>query len=257
MFNFGSGRPFVLVAGQLALSALITLPGWAQSLDVKHPAPLKAGVNRATIDSFGGEQFWTFTAQPGHFQLTFVRSGPQEGFSVGPKAGVGAVFAPKTPGAELTSKDSPSGTVFEGRVTQPTRVVILIEPAKSPLVRQTNDYTLEATGAVASGDGGGAGAQTGAAGGGGQPSQPGPSGAGPSVVGVYNVGLNDWGAAKFAADGTIVTASGAKGTWEVFDADTRTYVVTVGGTRFTLTFQPGRGFVDNNSNLVFQSKIAH
>ena len=45
----------------------------AQSLNPKSPAPLKSGSNRATIDSFGTEQFWGFTAEPGHFQIVFTR----------------------------------------------------------------------------------------------------------------------------------------------------------------------------------------
>ena len=76
----------------------------------------------------------------------------------------------------------------------------------------------------------------------------------PSVVGAYNVNLNDYGVAKFKADGSIVTSSGAKGNWELFDADTRTYIVTINADRLTLTFEPGRGFVDKNGTLVLQSK---
>ena len=121
----------------------------AQSLKVKEPAPLSSGVNRSAVDSFAGEHFWTFTATPGKFHLVFTRKTPKEGFVVGGKAGVGAVFAPQTPGAVLNSKDNDSGTVFDGSVTQPTRVIIMIEPANSPLVRQTTEYTLEATGNVA------------------------------------------------------------------------------------------------------------
>jgi hypothetical protein len=205
----------------------------AQSLKVENPAPLKSGVNRAVIDSFGGEQFWSFTAT-GHFQLSFSRSGAQEGFNIA-KCGVGAVFAPKTPGCKMTFVESPSGTVFTGDVSQPTRIVVMVEPAKSALVRQTNDYTLEASGAVNySATTAGAGT--------------------PSVVGTYTANLNDLGAAKFTADGKIITTSGANGTWQLFDADTRTYVVVIAGNRMTLTFEPGRGFVDNNGNLTFTAK---
>jgi len=250
-------KPAVGAVNLMVIAAILcSSPAVAQSLDVKNPSPLNVGLNRATIDSFGGEQFWSFIAKPGHFHLAFTLSGPQEGFSVGSKAGAGAVFAPKTPGATLVSKDLPNGAVFDGNVSQPTRVVIMIEPAKSPLVRQTNDYTLDLTGAAGSassaGDAGAAAAAAvNAAGmGGGAPV----AASGPSVVGVYNVGINGYGAAKFKADGSIATASGAKGTWEIFDADTRTYVVIIDSTRMTLTYQPGRGLVDNNGVLVFQQK---
>jgi hypothetical protein len=219
----------------VALAAfIVSTPSQAQTNDVKNPAPLKPGLNKAVIDSFGSEQFWTFTAQPGHFQLRFTRSGPQEGFSVGPKAGVGAVFAPKTPESTLDYKEDASGTTFNGNVKHPTRVVIMVEPAKSPLVRQTNSYTLEATGSAMESSAAAASGDSGAS----------------SVVGAYTMNMNDLGVAKFAADGSIITSSGARGTWELFDADTRTYVITISGQRLTWTFQPGRGFVDKNEVLV-------
>lgn len=205
---------------------------FAQSLKVENPAPLKAGSNHAVIDSFGGEQFWTFTAT-GPFKLAFARSGAQEGFNIA-KCGAGAVFAPKTTGAKMSFVENQAGTIWTGEVTQPTRVVIMIEPAKSALVRQTNDYTLEASGAVSY--------------------SPASTSASTSVTGTYTVGLNDWGAAKFNADGSIITTSGANGTWQLFDADTRTYIITINGNKMTMTFQPGRGFVDNNNILTFTCK---
>ncbi len=246
MIGFTFTKRCVFFAANIALAVCLAPPILAQSLDVKNPAVLRDGVNRGTIDSFGGEQFWTFTAQPGNFQLIFSHGSPQEGFQIGPKVGVGAVFAPKTAGATLSSKDSATGTVFDGHVNTPTRVVIMIEPAKSPLVRQTNDYTLEARGAVGTASSSAGPATTDPSGG-----QAGPA---PSVVGVYNIKLNDTGAAKFQADGTIVTTSGNKGSWECFDADTRTYVIVLGGNRYTLTHQPARGFVDNNGVLVLELK---
>ncbi len=225
------------VIASLVLALLLcSMSAHAQSNDVKSPAVLKSGLNKATIDSFGSEQFWTFTAAPGHFRLVFTRSTPQEGFSVGSKVGVGAVFAPKTADSTLTYKESPAGTIFDGAVKQPTRVIVMIEPAKSPLVRQTNDYTLEASGDIASSADASHSAQA------------------TSVVGVYNAFISDFGAVKFVSDGSIVTTSGASGTWELFDADTRTYIVVISGNRLTLTFQPGRGFVDKNQQLVFQVK---
>jgi hypothetical protein len=234
MVDMTQGKRFttaIIFASVLPLMAPFAV--FAQSLHVESPAPLKAGVNRAIIDSFGAEQFWSFTAT-GHFQLSFSRSGAQEGFNIA-KCGVGAVFAPKTQGSKMTLVESQSGTVFTGDVSQPTRVVIMVEPAKSALVRQTNEYTLEASGAVnytaATADG-----------------------STPSVVGTYSVGMNDWGAAKFNADGTIVTTSSADGSWKLFDADTRTYIVIIAGNRMTLTFEPGRGFVDNNGVLTFTAK---
>jgi hypothetical protein len=213
-------------------------PSTAQSLDPKNPAVLPQGITRATIDSFGHEQFWTFTTGPGHFHLAFTRSDPKEGFTTGPNAGIGAIINPKVVGSTMTFKEGPQGTVYEGDAKSNTRVVIMIEPPKSALVRQTCDYTLTLEGQITS-----AGGSDSAA-----PAQE------PSVVGVYNMFMGDAGAAKFKADGTISTTSGANGTWELFDQGTETYVIILGGKRLTLTYQPGRGFIDNNNILVLQRK---
>lgn len=223
-----------------------TLPSFAQSLDPKNPAPLSNGITRGTIDSFGGEQFWTTTIQRGHFKIAFIRSGAQEGFNIA-KPAAAAVIAPKVPGSTITFKDNANGVVFEGNAAAPTRIVLMIEPAKSPLVRQTNDYTIEVEGNVGSAIAAAVTAETANA-------SNGRSGEGSAIVGVYSVNLNDYGAAKFSADGSIVTASGARGTWSLFDAGTKTYVITIGNNRWTLTLQPGRGLVDNNNNLQFTSK---
>ena len=233
MFFKASNKRFAAAAFFAALVPLVIAQNAsAQSLKVDSPAPMKAGSNRAVIDSFGSEQFWTFTAT-GHFQLAFSRSGAQEGFNVA-KAGVGAVFAPKTPGAKMTFVESQGGTVFTGDVTQPTRVIVMVEPAKSSLVRQTNDYTLEASGAVSY-------------------SSPGPGGT-PSVAGTYDANLNNYGTAKFTPDGQIITTSGTNGTWKLFDADTRAYVIMLGSNRLDLTFEPGRGFVDHNGIITFTQR---
>ena len=206
----------------------------SQSLDVHHPALLNEGTNNGTIDSFGADQFWYFTANPGHFKIVCVRSGAQEGFNIGPTAGFGAIINPPVKGSTLIGKDVPNGSVFEGHCDVPTRVLAMIEKPKSPLVRQTVSYTITITGS-------------------GAPTASNENIADP-VVGVYDIKLNDYGAGKFAADGTIVTTSGARGTWSLFDKDTRTYVVTLGTDKWTLTFEPARGFVTDNGTLMMSVK---
>jgi hypothetical protein len=218
----------------LAIWALAQAPSiQAQSLHVESPAPLAAGLNHATIDSFGGEHYWQFTAQPGKFKISFTFSSPQEGFSTGGRPTMAAAFGPKTAGAQMTYKEFPGGTTWTGSVTQPTRVVIEVDPVKGPLVRQTTAYTLEASGSASFTSG---------------------AAAGPSIVGIYAVGVNEGGTAKFLANGTITATTGVTGSWKLFDAGSRTYVVVYGGKRYSLTYQPGRGFVDNNNLLVFTQK---
>ena len=210
----------------------------AQSLKVNAPAHLAAGVNHATVDSFVGDHYWDFYVNPGKFQLVFAGSDPEEGFSVGGAPQVAIAFVPKTPGAVFTQRAARGGgVVFSGSVSQRTRVGIVVEPAKSPLVRQTTGYTLTATGNIDF--------QSAAA-------------AGPSVVGGYAVKsgfTSNYGVAKLTADGNIVTTSGVDGTWKLFDADSRTYVVTIGRDRVSLIFQPGRGFIDaGNQNLTLEMR---
>ncbi len=212
----------------------------AQSLKVDNPAPLSAGVNKGTIDSFVGDHFWYFIAQPGHFTIEFSAGNPEEGFSVGGKCSAGAAFAPNKPGSTLTYKENGGRTVFQGSCTQPSKVVVMVEPKSSPLVRQTTPYTIAVNGSASFG---------------GTPSAVATAASTPSVVGVYNFKLNDFGAAKFQTDGTVVTTSGDTGKWVLFDAPTRSYVLTIRDQKLSLTFEPGRGFIDsNNGNLILEAK---
>jgi hypothetical protein len=101
-------------------------------------------------------------------------------------------------------------------------VVITIDPGPSGLVRAACNYELHAAGnvnfaAVASGD---------------------------PVVGTYMSMRNDYGGTKFLADGTIVCASGAKGTWTLFDKNSQTYNLVIGNDRTTVQLVPARGLVD-------------
>lgn len=207
----------------------------AQSLHVETPAPMRAGNNQAAVDSFVGSHYWYFYADPGSFRLQFSGGDSQEAFTIGGRAAVGAAFAPKTPGATLKWQESASGTAFEGSVKQRTRVIVEVDPRKSPLVRQTTNYVLTASGNVSFA------AERG------QNSGPAP------IVGTYVAKLGDFGAVKFRSDGSIVASNGAHGTWTLFDADIGIYSVVLGGARMTLTLAPGRGLVDSgNHNLDFE-----
>jgi hypothetical protein len=222
-------QPFIMAI--LVCSPLVAKP---QSLHVETPAPLHAGDNRAAVDSFVGEHYWFFYAEPGSFHLRFTGGDTQEGFTIGGRAGAGAAFAPKTPGAILKWQESASGTTFEGSVKQRTRIIVEVDPRKSPLVRQTTNYILTASGNISFAALG--------------------NGTGPSpIVGTYMAKLNDFGAVKFLPDGSIVASNGAHGTWTLFDAGSGIYSVVLGGARLTLTLAPGRGLVDSGTrNLYFE-----
>jgi hypothetical protein len=209
----------------------------AQSLKLGAPAPLHQGNNEALIDSFVGDHYYYFYAEPGKFRIAWTFSGAAEGFNVGGKPSAGAAFNPKTAGSTLTWKEGPTGTTFEGSVTQRTRVLVGVSPVNSKLVRQTSPYVIFVSGNVSYGD----------------------ASAGPDpIVGTYAQKLlfanqPELGAVKFLANGKIVSSNGSTGDWKLFDPESGIYSVTIAGQRLTLTLQRGRALVDTgNKNTVFE-----
>ncbi len=213
------------------------VPAVSQSLKLDAPAPLHAGNNQALIDSFVGDHYYFFFAEPGHFHITWTWGGANEGFNIGGKPSFAAAFNPKTSGAAMTTRNLPNGVTYDGSVTQRTRVMVGVSPVNSKLVRQTTPYVIVVTGNVSFGS----------------------SAGGPDpITGVYAQkllfqGEPELGAVKFLANGTIVTSNGGSGTWKLFDADSGIYSVTVGGHRMTLTLQRGRALIDtSNKNTIFE-----
>jgi hypothetical protein len=205
----------------------------AQSLKLDAPAPLHQGNNQALIDSFVGDHYYFFYAEPGKFHVTWTFSGAAEGFNVGGKPTFAAAFNPKTAGAVMTHQQGPTETVYEGSVTQRTRVLVGVSPVNSKLVRQTTPYNIVVTGNVSFSD----------------------ASAGPDpIVGIYAQklmfqGEPEFGAVKFSAGGKVVASNGGTGTWVLFDADSGIYTVVLGGHRMTLTLQRGRALVDTTSKM--------
>jgi hypothetical protein len=209
----------------------------AQSIKLDAPAPLHQGNNQALIDSFVGDHYYYFFAEPGKFHIAWAFSGSQEGFDVGGKPSFAAVFNPKTVGSQMTHQDGSTGVVYDGSVTQRTRVLVGVSPVNSKLVRQTTPYVIVVTGNVTFGD----------------------ASAGPdSIVGMYAQklmfsGEPALGAVKFLANGKILASNGDTGTWAAFDAESGIYTVIIGGHRMTLTLQRGRALVDTgNKTTVFE-----
>ncbi|WP_260734751.1 hypothetical protein [Tunturiibacter lichenicola] len=212
-------------------------PAACQSLNLNTPAAVHEGNNQALIDSFVGDHYYFFYAEPGRFHIAWTWGNASEGFNVGGKPSFAAAFNPKTQGSVMTFKEGPNGTTYDGTVTQRTRVLIGVSPVNSKLVRQTTPYNLVVTGNVSFAN---------AAGG------PDP------IVGLYAQkllfqGEPELGAVKFLTNGTIVTSNGGEGNWKLFDADSGVYSVTIGGRRMTLTLQRGRALVDTASkSTVFE-----
>ena len=230
--------PSVMFVAAAAAWACVGAAASAQALHVETPSPLSPGANPASVDSFVGPQFWAFTVQPGRFHLVFSAGSPQEGFSLGGRATAAIAFAPASSTSHYTVRQSAQGAVFDGSVTHTQRVVVEIEPRNSPLVRQTTDYVLTLSGAVAGGDAQGAAAR--------------PDDGG-QIAGVYISKISGDGAVRFAPDGSITASSGARGRWTLFDAHSRLYSIELSGLRLTATLAPGRGLVDaGDHNLIFE-----
>jgi hypothetical protein len=225
------------LASLIPCTLLGTRPVAAQSLKLDAPAPLHQGNNQAIVDSFVGDHYYYFFAEPGKFHIAWTFTGAAEGFNVGGKPTAGAAFNPKTAGSTLTWKEGPTGTTFEGSVTQRTRVLVGVSPVNSKLVRQSTPYILVVSGNVSFGN----------------------AAAGPDpIVGMYAQKLMfanepELGAVKFLANGKIVASNGANGDWKLFDAESGIYTVTIGGHRLTLTLQRGRALIQtNNQTTVFE-----
>jgi hypothetical protein len=227
----------VALACVLACTLLSMRVAAAQSIKLDAPAPLHQGNNQALIDSFVGDHYYYFYAEPGKFRIAWTFSGAQEGFDVGGKPSFAAVFNPKTAGSQMTHKDGPTGIVYEGSVTQRTRVLVGVSPVNSKFVRQTTAYLIVVTGNVSFGN----------------------ASAGPDpIVGTYAQklmfsGEPALGAVKFLANGKILASNGGTGTWVVFDAESGIYTIIIGGHHMTLTLQRGRALVDTgNKQAVFE-----
>jgi hypothetical protein len=227
----------VALACVLACTLLSMRVAAAQSIKLDAPAPLHQGNNQALIDSFVGDHYYYFYAEPGKFRVAWTFSGAQEGFDVGSKPSFAAVFNPKTAGSLMTHKDGPTGVVYEGSVTQRTRVLVGVSPVNSKLVWQTTPYIIVVTGNVSFGN----------------------ASAGPDpIVGTYAQklmfsGEPALGAVKFLANGKILASNGGTSTWAAFDAESGIYTVIIGGHRMTLTLQRGRALVDTgNKTTVFE-----
>jgi hypothetical protein len=216
----------------LALSFL-ALPIHAQSLKLETATPLKAGINHGTIDSFVGSHYWYFMVEPGKFHVVFTWSGPKEMATIPGHPIAGMAFVGNNPTAHLKTMESATNTVWDGSVEKETKVVVEVDPVKSPLVRQTSDYVFNLSGSI------GAGTRTG-------------TNKAP-IVGTYISKVDGSGATKFLADGTVVASSGAGGKWTLFDADLGIYTVVLEGRRYSLKLVPARGLVSvADQNLAFE-----
>jgi hypothetical protein len=214
-----------------------TTSAFAQSLKIEAPAPLQSGLNKSTVDNFVGTQYWYFNGEPGpiHVHAQFTAMGllgnayrSQLTFTLSDAANTWHT-------SKILSSDSKMvECTFDGDLKKPTKVIVTVAPPAGGLIRMGGSYVLEATGNVQF-------AQASTA---------------DPVIGMYKQ-MNGYtsllGDCKFLADGTVVTTSGAGGKWQLFDKDSKTYIVDIEGQdRHSLQFMPGRGLCDGDS-IIFQA----
>jgi len=208
----------------------------AQSLKPENPAPLRAGVNKGIADSMVGPQYWSFLGEPGEVRL-LVRFKSTMGPLVKEPLTVTLYDEARTWHTSkilYSENGAVADTTFTGKLDKKLKAIVLVAPPAGGLLRSVGDYELEVVGAV-------------------QFEQV--RSAGDPIIGTYQSKVNNYGAIKFLADGTVQASDGSSGTWKVFDAETRIYTVTIGPFRLPVKFLPGRGLVDpdNPTSVEFQA----
>lgn len=234
-----------MLLGCLAALAL-TGAAAAQSLDIRSPAELHPGQNKATIDNQVGAQFWRFHTKGGAGTITvaFVSMGlfgnPMTAtIDVVLHEGSGKVIAQRT----LTSVGKVAQFSWPGTFAKPGVTIVEIRTENSNLVRNGGDYAIEVSGpAIVWG---------------GAPAGPNPA----AIAGTYSVMVCppdfqcDGLGIHFSADGSVATTDGHTGRWTLFDPDARIYSIVIGRDRWTLQLAPGRGLIDTHGQgvVVFQA----
>jgi hypothetical protein len=190
---------------------------------------MKAGINQGTSDSLVGVHYWYFYAMPGSSQVRVRMVTPTTLYGAAQNSTLTITLRDPAGGrAVKTVNGSPNGreTTFTApKVNKRMKIVVSIAPPNQNLLRMGGDYEIEATGDVSFGEG---------------------TSAVDPVIRTYEAktGYNSYGAVKFFANGTIESSTGYRGTWKVFDAENRIYLVSMND-KFTTTVQyiPGYGLV--------------
>lgn len=203
----------------------------AQSLQPQRPYPMQAGINQGTSDSLVGTHYWYFHALPGTNRLTVRFKNPTTlyGASMNTALTITVTDDKKTWRVIKTvtgNRTQSEATFTSNKLDRKVTIIVSVAPPNQNLLRMGGDYEIEATGDVAFG---------------------GAASAEDPIVRTYDPMTmhysEEYGATKFLADGTVVTANGFTGTWKVFDKESRIYVVALGRIRYSLQYRPGYGLV--------------
>jgi hypothetical protein len=213
------------IATLLSICCMALSCATAQSLKPEAPAPLQAGVNRAVADSMVGSQYWYFLSGPGevHVLARFKSTmGPlvREPLTITLYDEKGTWHVSKV----VISENGALGeTTFTGKLDQKQKTIISVAPPSGGLLRSVGDYELEATGS----------AQFEAADNTHEP-----------IIRTFVAKVNDYGATKFLANGTVQASNGSSGSWKAFDPQNHIYTIVIDQFRFSVKYLPGRGLVD-------------
>ena len=211
----------VLIAFFLAMGCAA-----AQSLKPEDPYPLKAGINKGTADSLVSTQYWYFFSTPGSNRVT-VRFKPMGLYGAPVNTALTITLYDEkktwhTTKVITSNKNASEATFTAEKLAHKMKVIISVAPPKQDLIRMGGDYEIEATGDVQFDE---------------VKSRADP------IIRTYESKVNDYGATKFLADGTVEAANGSHGTWKAFDPENRIYTVLIDSERFSLQYLPGYGLV--------------
>ncbi|HEY6330712.1 MAG TPA: hypothetical protein VI756_15355 [Blastocatellia bacterium] len=207
----------------------------AQSLKPEDPAPLQAGINRGIADSMVGTQYWYFLSGPGEVHVN-ARYKSTMGPMVREPLTITLYDEKRTWQVSKTviSENSALGeTAFTGKLADKRKTIISVAPPSGGLLRSVGNYEVEVTGAV----------QFEAANNSRDP-----------IIRTFLSKVNNYGATKFHASGTVEASNGSSGTWKAFDPENHIYTVVIDQFRFSVKYLPGRGLVDPDdpTSLKFQ-----
>lgn len=225
---------FLTLCSIALLAFVATASASAQSLDPRHPAPLKPGLNSGMVDSIAGTHYWYFYGNPGkiHVAAHWVRGR----FDVGQPAPLDIAVLDENHSPIARRQIAPDKEASEARIECSVRLraklTVSVAAPRGGLVRQGGDYELTVTGDVDFADSATPQAEP--------------------IVRTYSNGT--FGAVRFDANGTLEAEDGTRGTWRLFDPARKVYVVNVGDRRFSVKLMPGEGLVDpaDPSTIVFR-----
>jgi hypothetical protein len=212
---------FVLAVGSVS----------AQSLKPENPYPMKAGINQGISDSLVGIHYWYYYVTPGYNTLKVRFKNPTTLYGATMNTTLTITVSDDKHTWRVTKQVNANSATSEAtftsnKVDKRIRIIVSVAPPNQNLLRMGGGYELEATGAVSFSEA--------------------TSSLDP-IVRTYDPKTShyqdSYGAVKFSADGTIITANGFTGTWKAFDPENRIYVIQLGKIRYSLQYSPGYGLV--------------